>query len=555
MALARCSGKLMLARGEAFAVLAAAMVALSLGEEVDIDHSNVPCELARRDAQQAENDNEYMDVHYSTQAQPVVLTGLTGGWAAHEKWTYEQLVQDYGDIPVLTSQMTNGFRSMWDWSEPLTVKDVLNSSLVFFTNEKLSAGLRKDIGTLPLFIERHDGILGISVGSKNSFAIHHSHKPGWFAQIKGRKLWVLTEPGARHAWSATYPDVCKIPEEIFETLPVKRCIVNPGEALYLPDMWGHSTCNLDRAVGTGVIGSFHGAVSYAVLHQKRTDLVTYMNMEQWIHDPNLADEALSSAAKYGHVPILRLLLRGGVSANASGTALLWAASRGRMNAMVFLANNGAEPWPTDKESTMAIEPASLNGQLDIVKKLHDDCPECYQELHAARSENGGQTPLHGATAEGHISVMDFLLTIDTTPSKEDSRQQLLYQAVEGGHVAAVDRILALRADPAAAESIKGGVMHALVVATVYGHIRVVDRLLQRDVAPNAANANDNNKQAIHYAAQYGGAHILEFLVKANADPEAKTQRGETPMDYARNAGHQPVLAMLEALTAPAHEEL
>lgn len=56
--------------------------------------------------------------------------------------------------------------------------------------------------------------------------------------------------------------------------------------------------------------------------------------------------------------------------------------------------------------------ASINGQLDMVKRMHD------QDFDLESGDCFGFTPLMCATAEGQLEVMDYLLHARTDPARE-----------------------------------------------------------------------------------------------------------------------------------------
>ena len=88
----------------------------------------------------------------------------------------------------------------------------------------------------------------------------HSHSEGWLAQVAGRKGWFLTK---NLGGSMFVKD--KHGCELFRSAPregVDLCVVEPGEALYLPYDWYHATCNLSPLTvsfgGQGDVGDMGG---------------------------------------------------------------------------------------------------------------------------------------------------------------------------------------------------------------------------------------------------------------------------------------------------------
>ncbi len=56
--------------------------------------------------------------------------------------------------------------------------------------------------------------------------------------------------------------------------------------------------------------------------------------------------------------------------------------------------------------------------------------------------------------------------------------------------------------------------------------------------------NDDGVTALHRAAALGFVEIVRALIKAGADRTVLDQRGRTPLDYAREAGHRELLPVL-----------
>jgi len=512
----------------------------------------VPCEFERLvDADMTE---ERQAIHFSKdEAMPTILSDITADWPARTKWSIEYLDKEFGDLPVSSSEMTNGFRAMWDFSKQLYVRDILNASLIFFTNTELAEGLKKDMGRIPAYLQRHSGMLGLSVGAPGAYAKHHDHHPSWFAQISGRKLWVVTAPHVEHPWTTTYPDVCNMPEEAFVGLDVKRCIAQAGDVLYLPPNWGHSTCNLDHAISTGVIGPFHNAVTHAAQTQNLQQIGKLIKMEEWKTNPGLPAEAMLYAATFGHIKVASLLLRHGSDSKGGSNDVpfvLEAAARGHASMVAYLEQRGADSWP--EEGASAFDVAALNGHMTVVKDLFQGCEACVVEDLGKEA-----TPLHHAVQEGHIPVMDFLVNHDNSTPAENRTRQLLYLAAANGHAAAIDRLLAqpLRADPSDAQAVssyRGPTqgrdpepplhVHAFHVASINGHFKAVDRLLDRGVGVDAVNVQ--NDQAIHQCAMLGVVEMVQHLLDRNADPEATSGSGATALQLAQLSGHEAVAGVL-----------
>ena len=102
------------------------------------------------------------------------------------------------------------------------------------------------------------------VGPVGSGAPFHFHGPALNAVLYGRKQWSLQPPG-RKRYSKRPPSSSSSHERQSDdgdgggggggggvdlaALGAISCVQHPGEMLFLPRLWAHSTMNLDEVVG------------------------------------------------------------------------------------------------------------------------------------------------------------------------------------------------------------------------------------------------------------------------------------------------------------------
>ncbi|MBN1759585.1 MAG: ankyrin repeat domain-containing protein [Chitinispirillaceae bacterium] len=78
-----------------------------------------------------------------------------------------------------------------------------------------------------------------------------------------------------------------------------------------------------------------------------------------------------------------------------------------------------------------------------------------------------------------------------------------------------------------------------------GDLAAVEALIR--MTPNLVKARNGDQQtALHLAAGNGHLEVVKFLLKSNADPEAKDMINFTPLHYASGFGYVEVVAVLEA---------
>ncbi|XP_043279723.1 ankyrin repeat domain-containing protein 27-like [Venturia canescens] len=79
-------------------------------------------------------------------------------------------------------------------------------------------------------------------------------------------------------------------------------------------------------------------------------------------------------------------------------------------------------------------------------------------------------------------------------------------------------------------------MTAIHVASLCGHVNVVDYLLEHEADPNDSDADGTTP--LHCAASRGHQNTLLLLLHANADPTITDSRGNTPLHLASDHGHE-----------------
>eukprot|EP01045_Picozoa_sp_COSAG04_P013549 COSAG04_NODE_966_length_9138_cov_6.958624_2_plen_248_part_00 len=105
----------------------------------------------------------------------------------------------------------------------------------------------------------------LSLGGTGTGVKFHSHTENWLAQVQGRKGWSLLPPASsgadmRSEWKEA--SGCALFGDGMMPKPPLQCIVESGEAIYVPTNWHHATCNLSPLTlsfgGQGDLGAFSG---------------------------------------------------------------------------------------------------------------------------------------------------------------------------------------------------------------------------------------------------------------------------------------------------------
>lgn len=149
---------------------------------------------------------------------------------------------------------------------------------------------------------------------------------------------------------------------------------------------------------------------------------------------------------------------------------------------------------------------------------------------------------HIAALTGNLSVLQELITKARLPvdcrDKENSTALLLTCA--RGHYSCAEYLLANGAD-ANARRITGA--SPLYFAASYNHTRIVELLLSKYKAIVDLSTFDGSTP-LHVACEHGSADIVQLLIGAQANVNAKMNDGTTAIMLACQNGHLPIVQML-----------
>lgn len=97
------------------------------------------------------------------------------------------------------------------------------------------------------------GIIGdrrIGIGQLGSGAQWHAHGPGFCEAMHGRKHWLLVPPEKQPELDHTRPSIhwFEYSYSTYQEQKLWECTIHPGDAIYFPHRWWHTTVNLDAYV-------------------------------------------------------------------------------------------------------------------------------------------------------------------------------------------------------------------------------------------------------------------------------------------------------------------
>jgi hypothetical protein len=214
---------------------------------------------------------------YQAPRRPVILTGLMEDWPAR-RWSLDYLRSRFGERQVTAvrtagGQVVHGAREgipydtikFGDYLDMLEGEAPPTHYMVFPVSEVLPELMREFVlpdycRDAPWFRAR----FWLSAANTSS-PLHRDPPDNLFAQILGRKRFVLLAPGETEnlypyrIWSglpdfaradAERPDYARFPR-LRRARPV-TCEVGAGEVLYLPRYWWHQVTSVERSASVNL---------------------------------------------------------------------------------------------------------------------------------------------------------------------------------------------------------------------------------------------------------------------------------------------------------------
>ena len=191
-----------------------------------------------------------------------------------------------------------------------------------------------------------------------------------------------------------------------------------------------------------------------------------------------------------------------------------------------------EDW--EKDSTKIVEWTVDNNHCSLAQLLFDS--------EKALTNENLRILVEDAAGRGYKELIEVSLTWGKVPSAV--LQSSLQSAAGWGHLAVVERLLQAKADVNAAPAIYDG-RTALQAAAGGGYLAVVERLLEAKADVNAAPAIHDGRTALQAAAGGGYLAVVERLLQAKANVNTPPAAyGRPALQAAAGGGY---LAVVERL--------
>lgn len=178
---------------------------------------------------------------------------------------------------------------------------------------------------------------------------------------------------------------------------------------------------------------------------------------------------------------------------------------------------GANPFVRNKSGYTPFIFAAHNGDMELLKFLHDTC----LEIDLEDSTVMGFTALFHATRKSHAEAIKYLLELGADPEAADKNgQSVLMQAA---YSSAYECFLLILEACHNIDRCGPGQRTALMVASRIGRTPVIQKLLEHGAKVNLIDACKCN--AIHLACEGGYDEAIQLLLLYGADPTMRSWDG------------------------------
>lgn len=291
-------------------------------------------------------------------------------------------------------------------------------------------------------------------------------------------------------------------------------------------------------------------------------------LERWIAagwDVNTAmDERgntpLIHAAAVGNAAVVRALTGAGANVNAANTLgvtplLVGATDPAKAKILVSAGANVNAASGTGR--TPLLVAAAVNGNSATVKML------VARGAEIGKLDKMGMNAVMSAANAGDFESVRFLISKGANATMQPPMLgTALHYAVSNRNTAMVRLLLKQGAQVNAPANFSNPVKHGMValdkitplmLAVTFGPLEVVQALIDAGADVNARDLRGMTPLIYSVSSETQDAAIVKLLLAKGADPDVKSNAGETALDWARKFNSAPVMARLGGAAAAAAE--
>jgi ankyrin repeat protein len=258
---------------------------------------------------------------------------------------------------------------------------------------------------------------------------------------------------------------------------------------------------------------------------------------------------LSGAARAGDLARVKLLIADGKNpdepdSNGRRTPLHWAVRGNHPEVVMALIEGGANPDVGDQAGKTPLEHAAESSMVEITTMLIKAGADVNK-----RDLVGGNAVLWAA---GLGSPETLKLVVDAGGEievKDINGLTPLTWAAQTGKTTSMKILIEAGADVNSVDALNGE--SVLMRAARSGKIESVELLFASQVDTSTKTRVDSN--ALHIAAEFSNAEIVQRLMDSGMDPNVTCARGRNALDYAKNRVDDSRFAVIELLETKVSE--
>ncbi|XP_069594215.1 CARD- and ANK-domain containing inflammasome adapter protein-like [Ranitomeya imitator] len=182
------------------------------------------------------------------------------------------------------------------------------------------------------------------------------------------------------------------------------------------------------------------------------------------------------------------------------------------------------------QSSDGVFDAVMKGDLSLLESILKN-----SDVNVVNSS--GETLLHVAASNGHVPVIEFLLSKGAkVDAKDKKRRTPLHRAAENGHVEAARVLLRAGANIYSLDNDSHSPLH---LAAQNNHHHLVKLFLQEE-----EKLYKNRSNFLHLEAAKDNSRLVEILLKNGANVDSTDEKKQTALYHAVSGGHQATVKVL-----------